>query len=34
MRFSALTGKVLNGPATQPLPQIPVTVTGGKVVTA
>jgi Rieske Fe-S protein len=33
-RFSALTGKVLNGPATRPLPKIPVTVEQGKVITA
>ncbi len=33
-QFSALTGKVLRGPATRPLPEISVTVTAGKVVTA
>lgn len=30
-RFSALTGKVLNGPATQPLRVIPVTIERGKI---
>jgi Rieske Fe-S protein len=33
-QFSALTGKVLQGPASQALPRIPVTVRNGKVVTA
>lgn len=33
-RFSALTGQVLNGPASRPLAKIPVDVTKGKVVTA
>lgn len=33
-RFSALTGQVLNGPASRPLPKVPIAVTGGKVVTA
>jgi Rieske Fe-S protein len=32
--FDALTGAVLNGPAAEPLPRIPVRVTGGKVVLA
>lgn len=32
-RFNGLTGAVLNGPATQPLPKIPVAVTNGQVVT-
>jgi Rieske Fe-S protein len=32
-QFNALTGKVLQGPAIQPLPSIPVTVKNGKVVT-
>lgn len=33
-RFDALTGKVLQGPATSPLPSIKVTISGGDVVTA
>jgi Rieske Fe-S protein len=33
-QFNALTGKVLQGPATQSLPKIAVSVTNGKVVTA
>ena len=33
-RYNALTGAVLNGPATRPLAKIPVTVTNGNVVTA
>jgi Rieske Fe-S protein len=33
-RYNALTGAVINGPATQPLAKIPVTVTNGQVVTA
>jgi Rieske Fe-S protein len=32
-QFDALTGKVLRGPATQPLPRIDVTVRNGEVVT-
>ncbi|HEY7010417.1 MAG TPA: Rieske (2Fe-2S) protein [Jatrophihabitantaceae bacterium] len=32
--YDAKTGKVLSGPAPRPLPQIPVTVTGGEIVTA
>ena len=32
-RFDALTGKVLNGPASRPLPRIDVTVHNGEVVT-
>jgi nitrite reductase/ring-hydroxylating ferredoxin subunit len=31
--FDAKTGKVIAGPAPRPLPQIPVTVTGGQIVT-
>jgi Rieske Fe-S protein len=33
-QFSATTGKVLQGPASLPLPSIPVSVSGGNVVTA
>jgi Rieske Fe-S protein len=33
-QFDAATGKVLRGPASQPLPRIDVSVTGGNVVTA
>jgi Rieske Fe-S protein len=33
-RYHALTGAVINGPATQPLAKIPVTVASGDVVTA
>jgi Rieske Fe-S protein len=32
-QFDALTGSVLHGPATEPLPKIAVTVAGGNVVT-
>jgi Rieske Fe-S protein len=32
-RFDALTGKVVNGPATRPLPKIGVAVRDGEVVT-
>jgi Rieske Fe-S protein len=32
-QFNAVTGKVLRGPATQPLESIPVSVSGGNVVT-
>jgi Rieske Fe-S protein len=32
--YDAKTGNVLTGPAPRPLPQIPVTVTGGEIVTA
>jgi len=33
-QFDALTGKVLNGPATRPLPKIGVAVRNGEVVTS
>ena len=33
-RFDALTGQVLQGPATRPLPSIPVDVRGDRVVTS
>src|SRR3954447_8337088 len=33
-RFNAFTGAVLQGPASSPLPKIPVKVSGGEVVTA
>jgi cytochrome b6-f complex iron-sulfur subunit len=32
-QYDAFTGKVLHGPATEPLPPVEVTVTGGNVVT-
>ncbi|MEV0096162.1 Rieske (2Fe-2S) protein [Streptomyces sp. NPDC050738] len=31
-RFDVTTGKVIQGPATKPLPEVPVKVTGGKLI--
>lgn len=33
-RYAAITGKVLQGPATSPLPSVPVKVSGGEVLPA